>query len=290
MRILVTADLHYNIARSRDPTEELAKDICQKGGDVLVLVGDTAGADLFPLRQALRLFDRFNGRKLFVPGNHCLWSHHGESSLDRYQRILPAVVGEEGFTLLDHAPAVVEGVGLIGSIGWYDYSLADAALAVPEAFYQAKLSPGAAAYLGGHEKLLAAHDDCLTARHRALRTRWADGRRVNLPFSDKEFCRRLCDTLAAQLAAWVEQVERIIVFLHHLPFVQLVPANRPDRFAFAAAFLGSERFGEILLNCSKVTHVFCGHSHWHEKRTIGHITVINIGSTYTKKRLEVLEI
>ena len=48
MRILVTADLHYDIERSRAPTRQLAREIAATGGDALVLVGDTAGADLTP--------------------------------------------------------------------------------------------------------------------------------------------------------------------------------------------------------------------------------------------------
>ena len=65
-KILITADLHYDIARSREPAERLAEEACRLGGDALVLVGDTAGAQLGPLRDCLRLFGGFPGRKLLV--------------------------------------------------------------------------------------------------------------------------------------------------------------------------------------------------------------------------------
>ena len=70
----------------------------------------------------------------------------------------------------------------------------------------------------------------------------------------------------------------------------MVPPGRPDRFAFVAAYMGAERLGEVLLNCRKLTHVYCGHSHWRDKRRVGHLQVVNIGSTYTDKHLEVLDL
>ena len=111
MRILITADLHYDIARSREPAERLAERVRAEKADALVLVGDTAGIELDPWRQCLALFDGFPGRKLLVPGNHCLWCREGETTLDRYERVLPQVAAEAGFTVLDHQPVVLGTVG-----------------------------------------------------------------------------------------------------------------------------------------------------------------------------------
>jgi len=289
-RVLVTADLHYNIARSRGPAEDLARRACELGGDALVLAGDTAGADLEPLRQCLALFAGFPGRKLLVPGNHCLWCRGEESSLERYERILPQVAAGEGFRVLDHKPAVLGDVALVGSIGWYDYSFRDESLGIPEAFYRAKVSPGAAAWLGTHEELIAAHRDVLTAAQMAIGARWRDGEHVRLGVSDEEFVEMLAAKLARQLAEMEARAERIIVFLHHLPFAELVPQGRPGRFAFVSAYLGSRRLGEVLHRCEKLTDVYCGHSHWRAQRRIGRLNVVNVGSTYTYKQLEVLEV
>jgi len=290
MRVLVTADLHYDIARSRPAAEALAGRVCSERAEALVLVGDTAGAKLATFREALRLFAGFGGRKLLVPGNHCLWCEGEETSLDRYQRLLGELAGEEGFEVLDHAPIVLGGVGLAGSIGWYDYSLRDESLGIPRAFYEAKLAPGAAAYLGGHEELLEAHRDELGERQLALGSRWMDGRHVRLGMSDEAFCRLLAGRLATQLDELSAAVDRIVVFMHHLPFGELVPTGRPDRFAFAAAYMGSRRLGQVLLDRPKVTDVYCGHSHWAGRCRVGHLNVVNVGSTYTDKRLEILEL
>ena len=290
MRILITADLHYDIARSRPGADQLARQVRREGGDALVLVGDTVGRDPAPLRECLRLFSDFGGLRLFVPGNHCLWCREGENSLDRYNRLLAGWAAEEGFTLLDHQPHALGSTGLVGSVGWYDYSLAHAELGIPRAFYEAKIAPGAAEYYGRNPELLEAYRDELTDRHLAIAARWMDAVHVRLGMTDEAFVDLLADKLRRQLDDLHPRVERIVAFLHHLPFAELVPQDRPDRFAFAAAFMGSSRLGRVLLDCPRLTHVYCGHSHWPCRAQVEHLAVINIGSTYVDKRLEVLEV
>lgn len=294
MRILVTADLHYNIGRSKGPVQQLAGRVLAEaaiqGPSALVIVGDTAGADLEQLRQCLELFADFDGSKLLVPGNHCLWCRPGEDSVDRYERIVPGVAREAGFEVLDHNPVVMGSVGLVGSIGWYDYSFRQESLGIPRQFYEAKVSPGAAVYLGGHEQLLRTHGEALSRRNLSFAARWMDGAHVRLPMSDEQFTQQLAEKLTRQLDQLSARVDRIVAFIHHLPFEQLVPKDRPDRFAFAAAYMGSQRVGDVLLSCPQVTDVYCGHSHWPLRRRIGHLNVINIGSTYTQKRLEILDL
>lgn len=290
MKIVITADLHYDILRSREPARRAAESICHDGGDALVLAGDTAGADLDRLREALALFADFPGRKLVVPGNHCLWCAGDENSLDRYERVLPALADECGFSVLDFHPVQLGAVGLVGSIGWYDYSFRDESLGIPLPFYAAKVAPGAAAYYQEYAELIDEHRDRLNDEHLEISSRWMDGVRVSLGMSDEQFARRVEDRLAGQLADLASRVEKIVAVVHHLPFIELVPQGRPPRFAFAAAFMGARRLGEVLLACPKVTHVYCGHSHWPDRRTVGHIQAVNIGSTYTEKRWETLEL
>jgi len=290
MRILITADLHYDIARSRQPTEQLAQRAVATGGDALVLVGDTAGRDLGPLRDCLRLFDRFNGRKLLVPGNHCLWCAGEEDSIERYESLLPAAAAECGFAVLDHEPVLLGDIGLVGSVGWYDYSFRDHALEIPLAFYRAKLTPGAAGRLDGYEDLLETHQGEITERHMSMGIRWMDGQHVRLPVADEEFADLLARRLADQLAEVSTRAKRVIGFIHHLPFAELVPVGRPDRFAFAAAYMGAEAMGRMLLDWPKLTDVYCGHSHWPACHRVGRLNVVNVGSTYVHKHLEVLDL
>ena len=202
----------------------------------------------------------------------------------------PALAGEAGFQVLDHNPLIVGHVGLVGSVGWYDYSFRDKLLEIPEEFYRAKISPGAAVRLGQEDKLLKRYKNQLTQEHYSLGARWMDGVHVKLGMTDEQFVTLLANQLANQLEEISTKAKEILAFIHHLPFEQLLLRNRIKKFAFASAFMGSSRFGEILLNCPKITHVYCGHSHHHASRQIGHLKVTNIGSTYTDKRLEILDV
>ncbi len=290
LTICATADLHYNIRRSREPTEELARLACDTAADVLVLAGDTAGADLGALRDCLGLFDGFAGPKLLVPGNHCLWCAGGENSLTRYRHTLPAAAAEMGFVLLDHNPQICNGVGLVGSIGWYDYSFRDERLGIPLPFYQAKIAPGAAAYYSEHKSLLADHLRELDDSHTRITSRWMDGVHVHLGITDEQFVDELAATLGKQLTEMARQADPIVVITHHLPFAKPLPERIPAKYAFAAAFMGSKKLGDVIAAEPKVTHVLCGHSHYKQRWNTGGIEVINIGSTYTEKHMELLTI
>jgi len=291
MRILITADLHYDLPRSKPAVKVLAEKVLHIGADALVLLGDSAGADYRIFRECLNLFAGFTGEKFLVPGNHCLWCLPGESSLERYEKTLPAAAAEAGFTMLDHRPVAIDGCGFVGSIGWYDYSFREERLGIPLEFYRAKVSPGAAARLEEYRELVERHKDHLADRQYDIVARWMDGLYVKLGMTDEQFLEYLLGKFRRQLEVFQadNRVERIVVFMHHLPFRRLLPENRPDKFAFAAAYLGSERFGEVLRQYPKVTDVFCGHSHWYASCYVDNIRAVNVGSRYTHKRIEVLE-
>ena len=292
MRIVVTADLHYDSARSRRGAAALARQAVETGGDALVLVGDAASAEHGPLRECLGLFEAFPGRKFFVLGNHCLWCLPGEDSIDRYERIVPAIAAEMGFETLDHAPARLGETGLAGSIGWYDYSYRHEDLGIPLEFYRAKVAPGAAERFPEHRHLVERFRGQLADWHLNLTARWMDGTRVRMDMTDEQFLEYLLGRLGGHLDELASDggVTRVLAFVHHLPVRDLLPRDRPAPLAFAAAFLGSDRIGEVLMGCPKLTHVFCGHSHWPGRCRVGGVEVINLGCTYEEKRLEVLEV
>jgi len=289
MRLVVTSDLHYNVLRSRQPTLGIAEEICRLHADVLLILGDAAGQDVSILRECLQLFDRFPGRKLFVPGNHDIWAPPGESSLIRYEELLPRVCSEAGFHMLDLEPVVLGRIGLVGSMGWYDFSFRPEQLGIPLRFYHEKIAPGAAARMERYSHLLEPDDDIPEPSLR-LGTRWMDGEHVRVPMSDVEFCERLLRRLDGQIAEIAPACDTIVAGLHHLPFAELVPPNANPSWAFAAAFLGSRACGEMLLGHPKVRHVYCGHAHMEGRLTRGQLTCTSTGCTYLAKRYELLEL
>src|SRR5689334_17194481 len=136
MRLLVTADLHYNHPRSRGLAEALIDEMNAAGGDVLLVVGDTAVADGDSLERCLERF-RFAGPKLFVAGNHELWTR-GEDSHRLFTEDLPRRVRSLGWQWLETTPFVAEDLAIVGSVGWYDYAFARPELQIPRRFYENK--------------------------------------------------------------------------------------------------------------------------------------------------------
>ncbi len=285
MRLLITGDLHYNHPKSRPLADELIGRMNEAGGDVLLLVGDTAVADGDTLEQCLSRF-RFTGEKLFVAGNHELWTH-GPDSYAVFKEQLPRRVRELGWRWLQDEPFIAGDTTIVGSVGWYDYTFAQDSLGIPHRFYEAKLSPGAAENVEEWSFLLERDDD-IPPHAREVVARWNDGRFVKLHRSDKAFLEELCTQLQSQLVE--STMTRIIAAIHHLPFRALLPPPASAQWDFAKAYLGSERLSELLLRFPAVTNVFCGHSHFPAEATVGHVHAVNIGSGYRGKTFKTMDV
>lgn len=284
MRLLVTADLHCDNVRSRDSAHELIEQINRESFDVLLVVGDVGNGDDDTLERSMERF-RFDGPKLFVPGNHELWTRRGDS-LRLHDDELPRRVRAVGWHWLPGAPFVHRDVAIVGSLGWYDYSFAPKYLAVPRRFYEAKISPGAAQAIHAYPELFENMDD-LPAQAMNVVARWNDGRFVKLPMSDASFCERLLEQFDRDLEL-VSSARTVVTAIHHVPFRELLPPLRMPTWDFAQAYLGSPRFGELLRSWNNVSHVVCGHSHFPAEAFVGAIHGINIGSGYRQKRYRVL--
>lgn len=286
MRLIVTSDLHYNHAKSRPLAEAVIQKINRAEADALVFVGDTAAFDGDALERCLSLVE-FKGARLFVAGNHELWTHSDDSH-QMYRELLPARVRACGWHWLESDPWVSNDVALVGSMGWYDYSMAQPELQIPERFYEAKVSPGAAERLGDFQKLFEPRDDIPESAMKVV-ARWNDGRFVKLHRSDRAFLEELLDQLRAQLDA-LSGVRRLVALIHHLPFADLLPPSKSAQWDFAKAYLGSVRIGELLLRYPNLSDVYCGHSHFAAEATVGHIHAQNIGCGYRQKLLKVVEL
>ena len=285
MRLIATADLHYNHPRSRALAEDIIAQMNQAGGDALLVVGDTAAADGDALERCLSLF-RFAGPKLFVAGNHELWTS-GDDSYALHAEQLPRRVRALGWQWLETEPFVAGDVAIVGSVGWYDYSFAQPSLGIPRRFYERKISPGAAERYSEFASLFENATD-LSPASREIVARWNDGRNVKLHRSDEAFLSEILARLKAQLDA--QQAAHVIAAIHHLPFRELLPPPHNAQWDFAKAYLGSEKIGELLLRYSNVQYVLCGHSHLALEAKVGPIHAINIGSGYRWKTFRTLDL
>jgi Icc-related predicted phosphoesterase len=286
MRILVTADLHYNHGRSHALADELIDQINSMTFDVLLNVGDTAAFDGDHLEACLSRFT-FQGPKLFVAGNHELWTREADSYRN-FREELPRRVRTLGWRWLQDEPFVQGDVAIVGALGWYDFSFAPEELQIPRRFYEAKISPGAAEHFAEFASLFEQSDD-IPPHAREVVARWNDGKFVHLHRSDEQFLDEQLEQLRTQLDA-LDDSKQIIAAVHHLPFAQLLPPPHNAQWDFAKAYLGSARIGELLLGYTNVSTVVCGHSHFPAEATVGHIRAINVGSQYRQKRYVMLEV
>jgi predicted MPP superfamily phosphohydrolase len=287
MRLLFTADLHYNHLRSKPLADELIDDMNRAGGDVLVVIGDTATHEGDALEQCLSRF-KFPGPKLIVAGNHELWTH-GDDSYALFTEEFPRRCRALGWQWLETDPFIITDLAIVGTVGWYDYSFAQASLEIPLRFYEHKISPGAAAYLGGSYAHLIQDADDLSPHALNIVARWNDGRYVKLHRSDRDFLGELTERLDQQLAS-AAHVKNVIAVTHHLPFTELLPPSRTAQWDFAKAYLGAASLGRTLLKYENVRHAYCGHSHFPAAADVKHLTAVNIGSGYRWKTFKTLEL
>jgi len=288
VRVVATADLHYEFEQYRPRVDALAEEMCRLGADVLVVAGDTFAGDTRVLEACLRLFEGFRGEKLLVAGNHDLWAPQGDS-FRLYDHVIPEVAARCGFHDLDIAPRVVGGVGFVGTVGWYDYSFRDPDLGVPMRFYEAKVAPGYAAATAEFRHLLDPAEQLPPQAMRAA-SMWMDGRMIRWDFDDPAFDRLTIERLRGQLEAIEPHVETIVVVTHHIPFAEMLTHKPDPSWTFGNAFMGSVGLGEAILECPRVAYSVFGHSHAVGRRRIGHLEAINIGSTYKRKRYELIEL
>ncbi len=286
MRTIITADLHYDHRNSRPSADGIIADINRAGCDVLLVIGDVATTAGNAIEQCLTRFTH-GGPKLFVPGNHELWTY-GPDSYTILVSQLPARIAALGWQWLPDKPFTAGRTAIVGSLGWYDYSFAQPQLGIPRRFYERKVSPGAATHFNEFKPLL---DRCEDIPPQAMQVvaRWNDGRFVKLHRSDEQFLDELLGTLRGQLHRLSQRdIHTIVAAIHHLPFRELLPPSHSAPWDFTKAYLGSELLGKLLLDFPKVRHALCGHSHFAAEAQVGHIHAINIGSGYREKAYRTL--
>jgi predicted phosphohydrolase len=251
--------------------ERFISSVFAEAPDVFVIAGDIAGLGKKRRAQFLKSFEGLKATRLIVPGNHDFWTAESDASgKDAPSRRLYDKMREEfaecGWHMLDGAPMAFGNVAVVGSAGWYDYTFADPRLELP------RNSDYAAKRWRGH-------------------VIWNDGNFVRLGMTDKEFCAQLMRRLEEDIMSIEAQAETIVAVTHFIGFEEMV-TRRPDdpMWGFCNAYMGSVELGAVLLKHPKVRYHLCGHTH--EARTVqkGTLTSINVGSTYARKRLEVLNI
>ena len=131
-------------------------------------------------------------------------------------------------------PFIKEQIGFCGTIGWYDYSFAPDGYDFSDAQYAEKELMGAV---------------------------WNDKRYAKWSETDCVVARRFEAELNAQIAAIRDDVSRIIVVTHHVPFRECIRYRGELPWDFFRAFMGSKGLGTLCFEEQRVTHTLFGHTH-----------------------------
>lgn len=270
LRIAVTADLHWGIARGMVANQAMANYLFENPPDVLIFAGDI-GHDHF-FEECLKTFENLNCTKALVPGNHDIWVASDDSrgsSWDVYSEVLPRISARHGFHYLDHGPLHLPdwGLSILGNINWYDYSWSEQKIL--DRF------PGEEGRLATKKFTRGQHNDFNYVR-------WQ--------LDDRSFTKLVVEEMRMQLENASRSGNRSVVVTHHPAIRPLAFPQLDQDFSLDAliweALSGNSLLEQVLFqNKHHVGHIFSGHTHRARVEDWHGVKGYNVGSDYHFKRL-----
>ena len=264
MKVGLISDLHTDVTPlNKQLVPHLIDAVKAAELDVLVMAGDLA-RHLVQFSETLNAFQLADlaCEKLFVPGNHDIWAiETPDVTSEQKCSIISELCRECDFHPLMDVPLVKEKIGFCGTIGWYDYSFAPEDYDFSDAQYAEKELMGAV---------------------------WNDKRYAKWSDTDRAVARRFEAELETQIATIRDDVSRIIVVTHHVPFRECIRYRGELPWDFFRAFMGSKRLGEQCLQEPLVTHALFGHTHRALDMQIHSVRAISapVGYLYEKPTME----
>ncbi|MFN3699220.1 MAG: metallophosphoesterase [Dictyoglomus sp.] len=240
MRILALSDLHLDYIRLRnglgiDEEMEIVKILLEKisseNADIFIFAGDIS-AKLWEIELFFKGLKAFSGIKVFLPGNHDLWREGNVSSDEKYYKKLPELCANYGFFYLPQGFLEINGLVIVGTTGWYDYSFGSD-------YYEEKI------FEKGEYKGI---------RWRETYWKLIDFNRNGMKLGNKEICELMLSQFRDNLVK-VSNYKDIIAVTHFLPFEELLSIKN-----FFSAYLGTKKLEEIILQ-HNIKRVICGHEH-----------------------------
>ncbi|MSQ03927.1 MAG: hypothetical protein EXR71_18905 [Myxococcales bacterium] len=249
MRLVATSDIHID-KNGPEVLALLGDRIARLAPDVLVVAGDVATSPTV-LLQSLLALRKVSPRVMFLAGNHDVWGHptglaSGQHAWWRLDHLLPALCAEAGVDNLDAGGVEVDGIGFVGTLGWYDLSMKDEALGAPDDAY----ASGEYAGMKWMDHVYAVFPG-------------PDGR----PLPCQAVAAVLRGRLAAQLAATT--APRVVGVTHMVPFAEQLYRKDHPGWRFCQAFIGHRGLGEVLLSDPRVELAIAGHTHRRSDLRIG---------------------
>jgi predicted phosphodiesterase len=130
MRVVALSDLHIakegyeeSIERIRETLSTIEADVLYFGGDLSESNHNDPVESFHNFEEGLEVLASSPAKKkLFVAGNNDLESLQLAPIGGHYTEIANRI-RHYGFELLDNTPVIIDNIGFLGNIGWYDGSL-----------------------------------------------------------------------------------------------------------------------------------------------------------------------
>lgn len=273
MKIAFISDLHVDISpESFNLIDYLIERLLSLKPDVFIIAGDIA-AITQTFEKTLKRFSALSCNKLLVAGNHDIWIdspsnlQKGIHSGVKYRELLPQICKRNNFIYLGLEPYSLDGIGFVGTIGWYDYTLRNKKYDTMFSLetYRSKQ----------YGKRFTWNDSNFAY--------WMDGVK-NRRKTDEEVAQEMETSLKHQLQSLTcQKINNIVVVIHHVPFRKMLLYPNLLPFDFFSAFMGSEGLGKIIREENTVTHTICGHSHLKSSLKIGNVQAMKSPVGYPKE-------
>lgn len=228
MRIVVTADLHF-APHQLDVHRAFAGRLASILPDVLIIAGDI-GEPLDLFSSALEVYASVSQTRAATAGNHDVWHRAlSHTSQDLWDYKLEEVAGQHGYCWLERETLSLGGVGICGTVAWYDYS--------------------------GKVPGLLANDDEIKTLKSAFNN---DGHYIDWEWADPVFARIVSNECIARLDQLhdAEDISAILLVTHIPIFPQC--QGKPG---VMSAYSANLALGERVTEYAKLRAVISGHTH-----------------------------
>lgn len=253
MKVAFTSDLHVDVTqRNRELLRYLAEELSVIEPDVFVIAGDVSPG-LNDLESTLKAFSSLSCEKLFVAGNHDVWSlplpeTNKRDTKVKYEREIMSAVQRGGFTYLRDRGKMIDGVAFAGAMGWFDYSLRNREL--DSVIVQSE-------YERGRFKNLR-WNDFVHTDWQGLCTESDDSKKVPAG----HVARWMTDSISAQIESLLpSSPQKVVVCTHFLPTPRLIRFSHDPYLDFSCAYLGSEGMENLIGSFPQISHWIAGHIH-----------------------------
>ena len=256
MKIAFTSDIHYDItSANRELVPFLIKHLNLLNPDFFVIAGDLAN-NISELKKAFIEFQRLNTQIIYIPGNHDIWIESknkvrkGQDSFYKYNEEIPNLCQNYNILFPVKKPLIIKDTAILGSIGWYDYSLKD--IRLNEIYTQNDYDKGEFHQASWNDARYAVWLKNPNAAN------WKDRKAT---YKNQEVFNIFYNLFTESFKDIPTTVKNIIIALHTNPFKECIIRKEPP--SPFDAYEGSDKYGEFLINnskCKKI-HVICGHRH-----------------------------